>query len=79
MPGLIGSALSAVSAVFGYLNTEASRKYLNDSVQLSLDIESEEAKGEQADDAKLESLYAKAKVIFQAAKDELALVQAQSK
>jgi hypothetical protein len=79
MPGAIGSGLSAIAAIFQYLNTAQSMKYLNDSVQCQKDIADEEGKGELADDAKLEVLYAQAVIYFQAAKDEIALAQASSK
>ena len=71
MLGLIGAAIGVVGEVFKYLNTEASRKYIDRLVELKLAIQHEEARGYDADDARLESMYKELKVIFDAAQQEV--------
>lgn len=73
MLGLIGAAIGAVSAIFQYLNTEAARKYIDQLVKLKTDLQAEEDKGYQSDDAKIEDLHKQIKVIFDAAQQEIAL------
>lgn len=68
--GVLDSALAAVAEIFRFLNTKESKKYLNRSVELQLEIQKEDAKGDDSDDAKIEALQKELKVIFQAAREE---------
>jgi hypothetical protein len=73
---IVGLALSLATEVLKLINTEQSRKFIDRSVKIQLEIQQEEAKGYDADDAKLEALYKEAKVICDAAKQEIALFAA---
>lgn len=76
MLGLITAAIGAITEGLKLANTEASRKYIDRLVQIKLDIQKEESRGYDSDDAKIESLYKELRIIFEAAQSEITLLQA---
>lgn len=76
--GLITAGIALATEIFKYLNTEESRKYIDKMVELQLGIQKEEEKGYKSDDAKIESMHKELIIIMEAAKNELALLQANS-
>lgn len=73
MGATIAAALALATKVFEYLNTKESRKFIEDVKNIKLEILSEESKGYHSDDAKLEELYKRAKILIEAATAELNL------
>lgn len=69
---ILSAALSLASNVFAYLNTEASKKYLDELVQAQKDLLDERAKGPERDDGLVEYLHQKIQILIQAAGNELA-------
>lgn len=73
-------ALNLATEVFKLINTEASRKYLDQSVRLQLDLQSEVAKPyDQQDDARIVELKKQVFVIVKAAQTEAEAHQAVTK
>lgn len=70
---MIIAAIGLVSKFLEYLNTKNSRKYIDELVQIKTDILEEEKKQYWSDDAKLEELYSKLKIIFDAVEQEIQL------
>lgn len=68
---LIGAFLGFGEEVFKYLNLEAGRKYIEKAKSLRDDIVSEEAKGYDADDSKIESMWKELASVQEAMKDEI--------
>ena len=79
MEGIIGAALTLATEVFKFINTVNARKYLDELVDLQQNIKDEENKGGDADDAKIESLYERLKIILQASEHEIRLLQSKDK
>jgi hypothetical protein len=73
---LFDSILGLAKEIFQFVNTEASRKYIDHAVDLELRIQKEENRGPDSDDAKIESLKQELKVIVNAAQTELNLYRA---
>lgn len=73
MGAAIAAGLGLAEQVLTYVNTQASRKLITDVRDIRLKILAEEGKGYYSDDAKLETLYAQAKILIEAAQAELRL------
>lgn len=73
MSTIVAAALTLAGEVMKYVNTKNAQKLINDVKDLKLKILEEEGKGYTSDDAKLETLYAQAKVLMEAATSELNL------
>jgi hypothetical protein len=71
------ATLGLATEVFKFINTEASRKYLDQKVRLELDVNEELSKPyDQQDDARIVELKKQAIVIAEAAKVEFQIWQA---
>ena len=70
--GIIGPAIGAITEGLKLANTNASRKYIDKLADLELEIQEEEARGYDADDARLEKLYGQLQITAKAAHQELA-------
>jgi hypothetical protein len=71
--GIATVALGLAAEVLKYVNTENGRKLIVDVKNIKLEILEEEGKGYGSDDAKLETLYSRAKILIEAAQSELNL------
>ena len=67
--------ITLATEVMKRINADAAKKWQDQRTQTMLDIQSEEAKGDEANDALIESLYAKLPIIDDAARAELSLSQ----
>jgi hypothetical protein len=67
------SLVQLASAAFTFFNTKEAKKYLNETVEIQEAILKERNKGDERDDAKLETLYKRLAIIAEAAKSELLL------
>jgi hypothetical protein len=73
----ISSGLGLATEVFKFLNTEASRKYLDKKVRLEMELQEEESKPyDQQDDSRIVELKKEFVVIIEAAKMEMQIWQA---
>jgi hypothetical protein len=75
---LIAQAIAAIAEGLKLANTVASRKYIDRLVEIQMELLREENKGYESDDARIENLYKELSIIFQAAKSEIALLQARA-
>ncbi len=71
---LVGLATEALKLI----NTESSRKYVNELLEIQKEIQEEEAKGYDANDAKIEALQKRIKIVAEAVKNEIMLHVAKS-
>lgn len=77
MSAIIAAALGLAEQVMSTVATAAARKLITDVRDIKLEILAEENKGYDSDDPKLEALYAKAKILIEAATSEYALAATQ--
>jgi len=68
---LLGIAIQAITEGLKFAQIREERKYTDRMVELQLDLQREEAKGVNSDDAKIEFLYRELKIIMEAARDSL--------
>lgn len=76
MTALIAAGLELAAQIFTLINSMESRKYIDRIVKLKLEIEHEEARGYDSDDAKIEMLHKEAEIIMEAAKSDINKLQA---
>lgn len=72
----LAAGLGLAESVLKIVATEAARKLITDVRDIKLQILAEEGLGYDSDDAKLETLYRKAKILIEAAKSEVDLYAA---
>ena len=70
---LISAALELGTEVMKKINTEASRKLINDVKNKRLELLEEEGEGYTSNDAKVEKLYAELSILIQAMTAEFQL------
>lgn len=70
---IVTAALALAEKVLEFIDTNNARKLINDVKQIKLDILDEENRGYASDDAKLETLYKRSKILFEAAQQEVIL------
>lgn len=71
--GIATAALELATGILTFINTERGRALITDVRDVKLQILAEENKGYDSNDPLLETLYAKAKILVDAATAELAL------
>lgn len=76
MSAALAAGLGLAESILGVIATEAARKLITDVRDVKLAILNEENQGYYSDDAKLENLYRKAKILIEAAKAEVDLYAA---
>ena len=69
----VGAGLKLATEVLKLVNTKVSRKYIDRSVKIQLEIEEQERRGYEANDALIEKLHKEYEIILGAANQELAL------
>ena len=74
--GILTAALGLAEEVLKYVNTENGRKLIQDVKNIQLEILNEENQGYHSDDAKLETLYKRARILMDAASSEIRLKNA---
>lgn len=73
MNPIITGILTLAHDVMAKINADAARKWLDARTKVMLQINEEEGKGDAANDALIENLYAQLPIIDEAAKNEIAL------
>lgn len=73
MLAMVGPAISLATSICNLINTEEALKYINQLKQLESDLIAEDAKGDDADDGKIESLHKQIAVTLQAVNSQYAL------
>lgn len=78
MSAALTAGLGLAEAVLSMIATNSARKLITDVRDIKLEILAEEGRGYDSDDAKLETLYRKAKILIEAAKAEVELYATKS-
>lgn len=78
MSALIGPIVSLASQICQLINTEETLKYVNQLKDHQDQLIAEDAKGDDADDGKIEALHKEIAVIIQAINNQYATFKAQS-
>jgi hypothetical protein len=71
MGGILGAAIDAIAEGLKLARAKNATKWSDRMVELQLDIQKEEARGYDSDDAKIESMYKELGVIMVAAREEI--------
>lgn len=71
MLGAVTAGLELGTEVLKLVNSENARKYLDEIIEVKMEIQEEEEKGPMAIDSKIESLYKKLQILLEAVKNEI--------
>lgn len=72
---IVTALANATSAIFKYLDTNASKKYLDELTKTQLAYQEERSKGQDRDDGYVQYLHEKLAILANAAASELARIK----
>jgi hypothetical protein len=75
MSAIIGPAIQLAISLCGLIASQQAMSYIDELKEIQLALLAEEAKGDDADDGKIESLHRQLPILFQAVNEQYALIQ----